>query len=169
MTLKPTDARSCSPSLKGRTVLICFIAFFGVVAAVNAVMLRAATSTFGGVETGSAYQAGLAFKNEVAAVRLQDALGWRVTGKILRSEQGQARIDIAALDQRGAALSGLLLTARLAHPTDARRDHAVAMSQVTSGSFRGVTDATSGQWDLIVELWRADERLFRSKSRVMLQ
>ena len=45
----------------GRMVLVCLVAFFAVVAGVNAVMIRAAVSTFGGVETESAYQAGLAF------------------------------------------------------------------------------------------------------------
>ena len=50
--------RVCQRPLTGRTVLICLIAFFAVVAIVNGIMIRAAISTFGGVETGSAYQAG---------------------------------------------------------------------------------------------------------------
>ena len=37
--------------LTGRMVLICLVAFFAIVAGVNAVMIRAAVSTFGGVET----------------------------------------------------------------------------------------------------------------------
>ena len=54
-------------------VLICLVAFFAVVAGVNGIMIRAAVSTFGGVETGNAYQAGLAFAQEIAAVEAQDA------------------------------------------------------------------------------------------------
>ena len=54
-------------------VLICLVAFFAVVAGVNAVMIRAAVSTFGGVETDSAYQAGLAFAREIAAARRRSA------------------------------------------------------------------------------------------------
>jgi nitrogen fixation protein FixH len=152
-----------------RMVLICFIAFFGIVAAVNAVMFRAATSTFGGVETGSSYKAGLAFKNEIAAARAQDALHWQVTGRLLRQGAQQASVEIIALDRTGAPLPGLALTARLAHPTDARRDVSVPVSGADAGRFRGAIEAASGQWDLIVDLWRGDERLFRSKSRVILQ
>ena len=48
-------------------MLVCLVAFFGVVAAVNAVHDPAAVSTFGGVETESSYQAGLAFSREIAA------------------------------------------------------------------------------------------------------
>jgi len=168
MTARNIDAERKSP-LSGRTVLFCFIAFFGVVAAVNAVMIRAATSTFGGRETGSAYQAGLAFKSEVAAAHTQDALHWRVSGKILRDQEGQAQVEITALDQSGSALSGLLLTARLAHPANARRDHIVTISQVAPGVFSGTTEAASGQWDLIVDLSRSDQRLFRSQSRIILR
>ena len=38
----------------GRMVLACLLAFFAVVAGVNALMIRAAVSTFGGVETENA-------------------------------------------------------------------------------------------------------------------
>ena len=34
--------------------------------------------------------------------------------------------------------------------------------------FRGVTPAAAGQWDLVIELARDDERLFRSRNRVLL-
>ena len=45
--------------LTGRSVLFMLIAFFGLVIAVNIVMVRAAISTFGGVDTprrNSAYR-----------------------------------------------------------------------------------------------------------------
>ena len=47
--------------LTGKHVLLCLLGFFGVVFAVNAVLVKAATSTFGGVETSSSYKAGLMF------------------------------------------------------------------------------------------------------------
>src|SRR5262249_61393294 len=67
------DARE----LTGRTVFVCLVGFFAVVAAANAVMIRAAVSTFGGLETESSYQAGLVFAREEAQARSQDALHWR--------------------------------------------------------------------------------------------
>ena len=50
--------------LTGKHVLFCLVGFFAVVFAVNAVMMRAATSTFGGVETASSYKAGLMFEQD---------------------------------------------------------------------------------------------------------
>ena len=61
----------CQRPLTGRTVLLCLIAFFAVVSIVNGIMIRAAISTFGGLETGSAYQAGQAFTHDIEAASAQ--------------------------------------------------------------------------------------------------
>jgi nitrogen fixation protein FixH len=104
--------------LTGRAVLFWLIGFFGVVFAVNGVLVQAATSTFRGLETGSSYQAGLIFKQEVFSAERQDALHWRVDGKILRDRSGSAALDISARDAQGIPLTGLTVNARLTHPAD---------------------------------------------------
>ncbi|MEA2945429.1 MAG: hypothetical protein QOI40_759, partial [Alphaproteobacteria bacterium] len=53
--------------LTGWMVLICLLAFFGVVSLANAIMIRAAMTTFSGLETASAYQAGQNFESEAKA------------------------------------------------------------------------------------------------------
>ena len=154
--------------LTGRAVLFWFVGFFGFVFAVNAVMVKAASSTFGGVETSSSYQAGLKFKQTVANAEKQAALHWQVDGRLSRDKAGEAVLDISARDAKGAALPGLSAKARLAHPADARRDHDVPLSRIGAGSFHGVAQAQKGQWELIVDLYRGDDRVFRSRSRVTL-
>ena len=55
-----TESGEARPrELTGRMVLIWLVAFFAVVAAVNAIMIDAAISTFAGLESDSPYQAGL--------------------------------------------------------------------------------------------------------------
>ncbi len=93
--------------MTGRHVLLWLVAFFVVVFAVDAVLVRAAISTFGGVETASSYKAGLQFSHEVAVAERQDALHWQVSGKLRRAGAGQAVLDVTARDARGAALAGL--------------------------------------------------------------
>jgi hypothetical protein len=44
----------------------------------------------------------------------------------------------------------------------------VPLSDDGAGLFRGTTAAAAGQWDLVIELSRDGERLFRSKNRVWL-
>ena len=155
--------------LTGRFVLLCFLGFFGVVAAMNVVLIRAATTTFGGVETASSYKAGLAFSREIAAARAQEARHWAVDANLVRSSGDAALLSVTVRDRHGAAPAGITLTGRLAHPADARRDRTIAVREFAPGVFTGNVEADPGQWNLVVEVAREGERLFRSKSRVILR
>jgi len=153
----------------GRTVLVWLVAFFGIVGIVNVAMIRAAVSTYGGLETESSYQAGLAFARETADERAQDALGWRVDARLSPTRDGISTLIVAARDADGRPLAGLAATARLVHPADKRDDHAVVLRETRPGEFGGVATAAAGQWDLVIELARDGARVFRSKNRVRLR
>jgi nitrogen fixation protein FixH len=154
--------------LTGRAVLVWLVSFFGVVFAVNAIMVKAATSTFGGVEVQSSYKAGLMFETEVARARAQDALRWRVDGHLVRNAAGEAVLDISVRDAQGKPLSGITTEARLAHPADERLDHDIELRGIGGGKFHGEVQAQAGRWDLIIDVFRGEERVFRSRSAVTL-
>ncbi len=162
------DQAQTSRPVTGRMVLVCLIGFFAVVAGINAVMAWLAVSTFGGVETANAYQAGLAFAREIAAVEAQDALHWHVTGRV-SSDAGATRVEVIARDRDARPLSGLGATARLVHPTDRRADQIVPLEERAPGSFRGMAPPVTGQWSLDIELARDGIRLFRSRNRVFVR
>jgi nitrogen fixation protein FixH len=152
----------------GRMVFVGLAAFFAVVFGVNALMTYAAISTFGGVETDSSYRAGLAFASEMASAQAQDARHWTVTAKA--ALEGDATVvEVTARDAAGRPVPNLAATAQLVHPTDRRADHVVPLSGYGTGFFRGTTAVAAGQWDLVIELSRDSERLFRSKNRVWLR
>ena len=153
----------------GRTVLVWLVAFFGIIAVVNVVMIRAAISTYGGFETESSYQAGLAFARETADARAQDELHWRVDARLSSARDGTTMLLLDARDADGRPLQGLAATARLVHPTDQRDDHAVPLRETRPGEFGGAAAAPAGQWDLVLELARDGTRVFRSKNRVILR
>jgi nitrogen fixation protein FixH len=150
-------------------VLFALLAFFGVVFGANAALVGFAVSTFGGVTTQSPYKAGLFFNRAIAEARDQDARHWRVEGKLVRGAAGEVSVDIRAQDQKGAPVTGVALVARLVHPADSRLDRAIPAQETAPGRFFGLTQAAAGQWDLVVDFYRGDERLFRSKSRVTLR
>ncbi|MCG7391554.1 FixH family protein [Microvirga sp. ACRRW] len=152
--------------ITGRTVLIYFISFFGVIFAMNFVMIRFAVSSFSGVETESSYKAGLTFKNDVAAAHAQDALHWSVEANVQRGESSS--ILITARDAKALAVSGLTAQVRLGHPTDKRNDVTVDFVETSTGQFRSLTPLPEGRWDLVIDLKRGDDVVFRSKSRIAL-
>lgn len=152
----------------GRTVLVWFVAFFAVVFGVNAFMVRAAVSTFGGVETESSYKAGLAFSREVAAAAVQANRHWNVQAAVVPVHDAQ-RIEVSARDANGRPLVGLTAVVRFSHPTDRRSDLTVEALEVAPGRFAGTAAPTAGQWDLVIEFLRGEERVFLSKSRVIVK
>ena len=78
--------------LTGRHVWVWLVGFFGSVFAVNACMVHAAISTFGGVETVSSYKAGLQFEQRSRkGASARQALHWQVDGKLTRDKAGRGR------------------------------------------------------------------------------
>lgn len=169
MTAIPPKYTDKKRELTGRAVLLWFIGFFGVVFAVNGVLVQAATSTFRGMETASSYKAGLLFKADVESAQRQEDLHWQVDGKLSRDRAGEAVLEFSARDANGLPLAGLVAAVRFAHPADASLDRTMELKPASAGVFRGVTDAQPGQWELIVDLFRGDERVYRSRSRVTLR
>jgi len=154
--------------LTGRAVFLCLLGFFGVVFAVNGVMVHEALSTFDGLDTESSYQAGRMYEQEVAMAKAQDERQWHVLARVTPTADG-ARLDIDARDAAGQLLAGLNATATFELPTDRRLDRDVAITESEPGRFHGSAGIAAGQWDLIIELSRQGERLFRSKNRVVLR
>lgn len=170
--LPRTEGKAARPrqprELTGRTVLYLMLAFFAVVIGVNAFMAREALSTFGGVDTDSSYRAGQLFEREVAMAKAQDQQHWHVDAKVTPAADGSALLDIVARDASGAPLAGMAATALFARPTDRRLDRTAAVSEYAPGRFRGSAVIAAGQWDLIIELSRRGDRLFRSKNRIVI-
>ncbi len=168
MNIEKSEARSPRP-LTGRMVLFCLLGFFGVVFAVNGVMIEAALSTFSGLETESAYQAGRKFEQEVALAKEQDGQHWRVNAKLTATADGGERVDIEARDAAGQLLTGLEAAAVFERPTDRRMDRAVDISLDSPGRYHGSATVAAGQWDLVIDLMRQGDRVFRSRNRVILR
>jgi nitrogen fixation protein FixH len=158
-----------SRPVTGRFVLICLLAFFATVVAVNVAMVKLALSTNGGVKTESAYKAGLAFQSELADVRRQDALHWAVAGSLQRDSGGIVSIVVDASSADGKAIVGLAATVILKHPFNARLDRSVPLTETAPGHFEGTCEAAAGQWDTVVDLARGGERVFRSQNRFELR
>src|ERR1700686_4297123 len=127
---------SISPKpLTGRKVLFMLVGFFGVVFAVNFLMAKLAIDTLPGTEVDSAYSASLAYENEIAAARDQNARNWKVDAHIQRGPDGGATVQVEARDNSGAPMSGLKFQGRFERPADRRADQAVALAEVASGIY----------------------------------
>lgn len=162
MAAQPLSDREGGRPLTGRVVLAIFVGFFGVVFIANGFMVRAALSSFGGVETESSYKAGLDFANEEDAAARQAARHWQVAAHV-----ADGAFEVSARDAAGNPIPGLALAAVLHHPTDRRLDVVITAEPAGVGVWKATPVVPAGQWELMIDLSRNGERQFRSQNRVM--
>ncbi|HLX14071.1 MAG TPA: FixH family protein [Bradyrhizobium sp.] len=155
--------------LTGRIVLLTLLGFFGVVFAVNFLMMKLAIDTLPGTEVDSAYSASIGYEKEIVAARDQNTRNWQVDAHIQRGPNGDAMLQVEARDSGGVPISGLKFQGRLERPIDRRADRPVELAEVGIGIYRGSTSLiAAGQWDLVIEGDAAGRRMFLSKNRVVL-
>ena len=151
-----TAAAASPRRLTGRVVLAMLLAFFGVVAAVNAVFIVLAMRSFSGVSAEGAYQRGLAWNHELAAAAAQKARDWRVQVEAERAD-GDVKLRVVVADAAGRPLEGLAVRAALRRPASQGHDVSVELGASGRGSYAAdVGLPLRGQWDLRLEVEGAD-------------
>lgn len=171
----PVELRSATPprpekqGITGRHVLFALIAFFAVIATVNAVMIYLALQTMPGTQVKSAYEASQRFNRGLEAIATQDKLGWQVDVATTGLQSG-APLNIHVRDRNGETISGLEVQVRIERPTDARLDRKVRLVDTGGGRYgAALPDLAGGQWTLIVEIYRGESRQFVSERRIVLR
>ena len=125
---------------KGTWVLLSFIAFFGVIVAVNAVFITTALSTHSGVVTEQPYEKGLAYDETLKAARAQPDL------------QQKAYFENSVLrwvlhDENGQTLNADV-SARLVRPVKYGQDFDVVMTQTSGGVYEADLNLSmKGRWE----------------------
>lgn len=132
-----------------------FVGCFVLVVGVNGALAYFATSTFTGLETEGAYQKGLAYNQNLAAARAQEALGWKVDTKvtpgIIGSDGAKVDIVVTYLDRDGKPVEGLTVTADVIRPTAKGMDRQITLPPHGNGVYGGTyTVPAKGVWDMDV-------------------
>lgn len=130
--------------LTGKHVALIFVSFFGVVIAVNLLMARLATSTFGGVVVENSYVASQHFNRWLDEAERENALGWKAS--IHRDAAGHA--TIALVDSLGQPLKGAKVAVNAVHPLGRQPDHELSVQEVAPGIFSA--PLVAGRWRLRV-------------------
>jgi nitrogen fixation protein FixH len=139
-------------TIKGWHVLVAFIAFFGLVIAVNTVFMVQAYRTFPGETSVTPYEDGLAYNTTLKQLQDQKALGWRITAGV--SPAG--RVQVQAFDRAGAPLHGLRMSGELLRPATETGRRMIAFQETAPGVYVAAEGVLSGAWDL--SLTALDER-----------
>jgi len=148
MTETDSDTLPGTP-LKGRHVLMYFLAFFGLMFAVNGVFLYQAITTHPGEETKKSYLQGLNYNSTLEARERQAALGW--TAQIGIAETGEA-VLVRILDADGEGVETLTVTGEMRRPDDKTLDREITFAARGDGLYRAETaGAEPGIWSMKVQ------------------
>lgn len=137
--------------LTGKHFAAIIVSFFAVVIAVNLVMLRAATSTFGGVVVENSYVASQEFNTWLAEAEKEKALGWAASAQRL----GDGRL---AVRLSGAPAEGVSLGAVARHPLGRAPDQTLRFTRQADGRFVSDQALPAGRWRLRFEAAAGDKR-----------
>ncbi|MGE5476452.1 MAG: FixH family protein [Bacteroidales bacterium] len=132
-----------------------FVGCFVVVIGVNGALAYFAASTFTGLETEGAYQKGLAYNENLALAKAQEALGWSVDTKVTPGAIGtdgtSVEITVSYRDRAGKPVEGLTVSADVIRPTAKGLDRQIKLPPHGNGVYGGTyTLPARGVWDMDV-------------------
>ncbi|TCH98268.1 nitrogen fixation protein fixH [Roseococcus sp. SYP-B2431] len=139
---------------RGRWIPWVFVGGFGVVVAVNAVLITAAVTTFTGTTTGGAYDRGRTYGDVLAEAERQRALGWQ--GAV--SRQGGA-VVLALRQADGSPLpADATVAGRLQRPLE-RRALPLHFLPAAPGGWRAAVEIPApGAWEAVLTVTRGADR-----------
>ena len=125
-----------------RRVWWYFVAFFGFIAAVNAVMVTLAVRTHSGTVTDHPYEKGLAYNTVVEADETQKALGWKS-----QLTYADGALHFTLKDKQNQDITPENATATITRPTQSGMD----FTQPLTGAKTPVTFPEKGLWEVRVD------------------
>lgn len=155
--------------ITGRTVFFACLAFFGLIAAMNVVLVWTALASFPGVEVDSSYKAGQQFPAEQLAAHAQAERHWQVGATAGRTGDDAVEVVVAVRDKDGHPVAGLGGEVTLRRPSNAALDRRIALTETEPGRYAGTTpEAAGGIYDLVLALDDAGGVKFRSVNRIVV-
>lgn len=143
-------------------VLYGFLAFFGVIFAVNGLFVYFALDSWPGLRFENAYERGVNYNRILAAAESQAALKWTADLSVTPAADGRQRISVRMTRRDGSVIPGLNVQidfSRLTHEND---DFSVTVREGENGAYQALYRFPGpGRWMAEITAGDADGRTFR--------
>jgi nitrogen fixation protein FixH len=148
--------------LKGWHVLAAFIAFFGVIIAVNLTMATLASKSWTGLIVKNSYVASQQYNEKLEAAEAQRKLGW--SSKILYKDN---HLVIVMQDKAGSVLELDEITVKIGRPAFEQKDQMLNMLALGAGSYVNEIPLKDGEWAIEVYGKKGDST-YRRDARILV-
>jgi nitrogen fixation protein FixH len=150
-TIDPTARK-----LTGGHVLAMFVAFFGVIIAVNATLAWQAIATFPGLEVANGYVASQSFDRDRKA---QQALGWTLVHDY---DPVARQLHLTFTDAAGLPVTVKALDVLVGRTTETAQDMRPDFG-LQGGAYVAQADLAMGKWMMAVEAVAQDGTRFHQR------
>lgn len=127
---------------------LMFVAFFGVIMAVNFVMASLAIGSFSGTVVDNSYVASQKYNQWLAESRAQNAFGWRFE----RPVRKDGKLAISAFAAGDQPLTTASVTALADHPVGRTEAFTLSFSEIRPGQYQSVEPLPDGRWKLKITI-----------------
>jgi len=160
---KPDDAK------RGSWIPWIFVAGFGVVFCVNAIMVYVAATTWTGIAVNRSYDKGLHYNRNLEAAARMAELGWEASIETELTAERAGTVRVAVTENGGDPLYRADVVVEFERPTHEGYDFVVPLEQTGSGLYSAAFAAPlPGLWDLRLIVTR-DTDLYVTSERVLLR
>ncbi len=134
--------------ITGFHVTLMFMAFFGVIMAVNFLMASLALGSFSGTVVDNSYVASQKYNEWLEESRQEAAHGW-IVGEPKRTDD---KLQLSVLDAEGAALSDPKISAIAYHPVGQTEAINLTFTENAGGLYQSNEALPAGRWKLKISI-----------------
>lgn len=133
--------------ITGRTVLIGFLAFFGLIFAVNGAFVYFALDSWPGLRYDKAYERGVNYNKVLSDAEAQAKLQWKSAVVTSATGDGAHRLLVRLVGPEGAPVTGAKVQVDLSRPTNESEDHGLTLAPTAPGEYAAdFRFAALGRW-----------------------
>ena len=139
-------------TINGYHVTAMFVAFFGVIAAVNFLMASFALGSFSGTVVENSYVASQKYNEWLAESRKEAAHGWTVS----EPKRVGDKLQILALNAQQQPLANAEISVLADHPVGRTEPFSLALKEKAPGQYVSEEILPSGRWKLKISVAEGD-------------
>ncbi|QJB70496.1 FixH family protein [Parasphingorhabdus halotolerans] len=135
-------------TITGFHVTLMFVAFFGVIMAVNFLMAGLALGSFSGTVVDNSYVASQKYNQWLEESRKEAAHGWTVNEPVRVSD----RLQMSVTGSSDTALSDATITAIAEHPVGRTEALSLTFEEKMPGQYTSNEALPAGRWKLKISI-----------------
>ena len=150
-------------SLTGWHMLMMFVAFFGVVFAVNIFMTVMAVRSWTGLVVEDSYVASQTFNADAASLKKAEALS---VSHRLHYENGKLHLSLQGADGKAIAADSVQIS--IGRPVGEHEDQKLVAVKTVDGQFEAITKLGAGVWSGELSAKLAGDTVWRQPFRFIV-